>query len=202
MLAGMTEPAELLKAARARAGLSGRALAERAGVAYSTVARIELGQVDPTTGMLTKLLAAAGEDLELSTHRTGGPWIGSLVDAWHHDEFEGQDRPDWTRLRAFLDFLELHPESKASATLHMPAPSGSQFMDNLLAGVVEKTCHDAALPVPSWTRRTPPLKQRWYSRSTPRREAAALAATPPELAARNITMTADSLWRYEPATRV
>lgn len=49
-----------LRAARLRAGLSIRELAIRADVAASTVWRIEAGRIDPTVGMLGRLLRAAG----------------------------------------------------------------------------------------------------------------------------------------------
>jgi len=48
-----------LRSARERAGLSIRDLAERAGVAASTVWRVESGRLDPTVGMLRRLLEAA-----------------------------------------------------------------------------------------------------------------------------------------------
>jgi transcriptional regulator with XRE-family HTH domain len=56
----MASAAELLRQARARAGLSQRALARRAGTAQSVVARIERGQTNPTWETLERLLAAAG----------------------------------------------------------------------------------------------------------------------------------------------
>ena len=60
----MPPPAELLRAARARAGLTQRQVARRAGTAQSVVARIELGTTSPTWETLTRLLAAAGFELE------------------------------------------------------------------------------------------------------------------------------------------
>jgi len=56
----MTTAATLLRQARARAGLSQRALARRAGTAQSVIARIERGQTSPTWETLERLLAAAG----------------------------------------------------------------------------------------------------------------------------------------------
>ena len=47
-----------LRGARERAGLSIRALAERAGVAPSTVWRVERGLINPTVRMLSRLLDA------------------------------------------------------------------------------------------------------------------------------------------------
>jgi len=56
--------ADLLRDARTRAGLSQRALAERVGTSQSVVARIELGDTSPTWSTLSRLIAAAGFDLE------------------------------------------------------------------------------------------------------------------------------------------
>lgn len=54
--------ASLLKLARAKTGLTQRALALAAGVPQSTVARIESGAMQPTLPVLYRILAAA--DLE------------------------------------------------------------------------------------------------------------------------------------------
>jgi transcriptional regulator with XRE-family HTH domain len=194
MLSNMESAGTLVTAARKRAGLSMRALSSRAGVAYTTVSRIEHGQVDPTAGMLRRLLAAAGQELVLSMKQSQSPRLADLVDAWHVAK-SGQHRPDWTRLRAFLDHLALHPEDRGPATLRMPAPSGSEMMDNLLAAMAEKICDDAGIPRPSWTRRIPPLRQPWETPSTPIMREAAHAATPPQLLNRHFILTGDSLWR-------
>jgi transcriptional regulator with XRE-family HTH domain len=67
-----TTPAGLLRTARTRAGLSQRDLARRAGTAQSVVARIEQGATSPTWETLSRLLAAAGFELEarLGLHAT------------------------------------------------------------------------------------------------------------------------------------
>jgi predicted transcriptional regulator len=54
------DPARLVRAARARAGLSQRAMASRAGTSQSVVARIESGATDPSFATLRRLLAATG----------------------------------------------------------------------------------------------------------------------------------------------
>ncbi len=66
--------ARLLTYARRQAGLSQRALARRAGVPHSTVARIELGLLSPRTETLERLMRAAGQTL------TTEPSLGSGVD--------------------------------------------------------------------------------------------------------------------------
>ena len=59
-----------LRAARQRAGLSQRDLARKTGVAQPTIARIELGHVEPRVGTLQRLLAACGAALEV--HHVAG----------------------------------------------------------------------------------------------------------------------------------
>ena len=122
------------------------------------------------------------------------PQLGDLTQAWATDP-SGQDRPDWTHIRGFLDYLTLNPDAVAPSTAQMPEPSGSDFMDNLMAGIAEKACDDAGIARPSWTRHVPPLTHRWASPGTPRMRQRAMELTPPQLASRGINMTADSLWR-------
>ncbi len=169
-------------------------LARRADVAYSTVSRIEHGRLDPTTGMLARLLTAMGKRLDVAVRDADIPQLAALVDAWHTAP-DGQDRPDWTRLRAFLDTVAGQPDIAGPSTVRRPPPSGSCFMDNLLAGIAEKVCDDVGLPPPGWTRKIRPLQQPWRSGGTPRMRDEAAAATPPQLARRGITMHATSLWR-------
>lgn len=191
----MGDAATLIREARTEAGLSLRALADRSDVSFTTISRIEHGHIDPTTGTLRKLLNALGEDLELGRRRVQeGPRLASLADAWSQDR-SGQDQPDWTRLRAFLDLLSRRPELGAPVIQAKPSASGSVFFDNLLAAIAEKIADDHDIPRPAWTRRVPTLRQTWESLGTPRMRAAAMAATPPQLAARNIHIPAASLWR-------
>ncbi|MGZ0212253.1 MAG: helix-turn-helix transcriptional regulator [Actinomycetales bacterium] len=52
--------AETIRIARTRAGISQAALARRAGIAQSTVSRIEHEEIDPTWATMQSLLAATG----------------------------------------------------------------------------------------------------------------------------------------------
>ncbi len=70
-----TRPADLLRTVRARAGLSQRELARRAGTVQSVVARIELGETSPSWDTLARLVAAAG--FELEAEATVAPVAGS-----------------------------------------------------------------------------------------------------------------------------
>lgn len=68
-------PSDILRQARERAGLSQRALAERAATSQSVVARIELGTTSPSWETLSRLVTAAGFDLD--SRLTPRPVTGS-----------------------------------------------------------------------------------------------------------------------------
>jgi transcriptional regulator with XRE-family HTH domain len=57
-------PADLVRTARNRGGLTQRELARRANTVQSVVARIEQGVTSPTWETLRRLIAAAGFQLE------------------------------------------------------------------------------------------------------------------------------------------
>lgn len=62
----MDTPAEIVRSARLAAGLTQRALAERAGTAQSVIARIETGVTSPSWDTLDRLVAATGHSLVVS----------------------------------------------------------------------------------------------------------------------------------------
>lgn len=55
-----TKIGEALKHLREVRGVSQRDLAEKSGVGYASIARIETGRQDPTVGMLARLAEALG----------------------------------------------------------------------------------------------------------------------------------------------
>ena len=65
----------IVREARTRAGLSQRALAERAGTAQSVVARVESGVTNPTAETLLRLVEAAGFDVHAEITPT--PVVGT-----------------------------------------------------------------------------------------------------------------------------
>jgi transcriptional regulator with XRE-family HTH domain len=192
----MEGPAELVREARQSAGLSARALARLAQVPSSTVLRIESGKVDPTFGMLRRLLEAAGQDLRLRSTRRPlsqrGPLLAELADAWVQSPDE---HPDWTKLRAFVDDLSLHPDRVETAIIRRPTKSPSPVLDTLLAGIAEKLADDAGIGRPAWTRRVPSLSEEWSPFGSPRMRAMWRSAAPPQLLDRGLVIDEPSLWR-------
>ena len=191
----MEDVGALLREARTSVGLSARSLALRAGTSTTTVTRIERGAMDPTVGMLRRLLEAAGQAMSITTRSTDRPLeLADLTDAWTRGATG--DRPDWTRLRSLLDGLALHPSRAAKVIGGRPKPSGSKVLDALLAAIADKVADDAHLARPSWTAATSRrIDPAWETPGTPRMRETALAHTPPQLLEHGIIASADSLWR-------
>jgi len=74
----MTGPA-LIREARLRSGLTQAALAARAGVAQSAIARWESGRVSPALRTVARLVAACGLELRLGLSKSD-PGESSLID--------------------------------------------------------------------------------------------------------------------------
>lgn len=189
------EPRELLRHARESADLSMRSLAAGAGTSASTITRIEAGTMDPTVGMLRRLLLATGHDLDVSLRpATRPPQLADLHDAWRSSS--SGDRPDWTRLRAFVDHLALHPEAVSDAIRRPPPRSGSAVMDSLLAAIADKLADDHDTARPPWTSaRGRCLLDVWESPGTPSMRARARQSTPSQFRERGILISANTLWR-------
>ena len=187
-------PATIAREARLAAGLTVRAIAAQAGVAATTITRIESGRIDPTVGTLRSILRAAGRELRLDAPTAASIHIADLTTAWrrHGDE----DRPDWTALRAAIDHLTLHPEETADAIEAAPAASGSQIVDVLLAGIADKLADDHHIARPEWTYAAPVLdRDTFLMPTTPRQRRTIRDTTPGQLAARRLYVDAATLWR-------
>lgn len=186
----MSSASILLARARSEAGLSARELARRARVPTSTVSRIESGRTDATVSMLERLVAAAGQRLEV----TAGGWRMTPSIAELSDASEGGERIDWIRLRGFVDWMRLHPELLESM-IASPPPRTSQRLDNLLAAIAEKSADDVGKPRPKWCSAIAPLDDPWRAHGTPRMTARAAREAPLQFAKRNIWLAEDNLWR-------
>lgn len=187
------EVSEIIDRAKGSSGLSVRVLAGRAHVAASTITRIRAGTLAPTLPLVERLVDAAGFELQLELRRSGTPRtprLGDLADAWSRPK--GHLRLDWTRWRAFLDALALHPDRVPDAIYVPPPPAGAKVVDALLAAVAEKLADDAGLPTPIWCVAAPSLDQPYeppVARRVPGR------TVPPQLARRGLLIDVESLWR-------
>lgn len=73
----------VLRDARLRASLTQRGLAKRAATAQSVIARIESGKSNPTLETLSRLLAAAGYELDVRLVRATPP--DPVIEAFKRD---------------------------------------------------------------------------------------------------------------------
>lgn len=189
----VTSGAAVVRAARSEAGLSRRTLAAKAGVPTSTVSRIEDGQSDPTLTMLDRLLTAAGRRLVIDApRRSDALTLAELATA-----VDGQvDRLkiDWTRLRAFVDWIDLHPDELGSAIADPPVRTGTP-LDAILAALAEELADRNGVERPRWTRAVGPLDQPWSPPATPRMRAEAETTTPAPFRRRNLILARDALFR-------
>jgi transcriptional regulator with XRE-family HTH domain len=193
----MENAGSLLREAREGANQSIRALAARAGVAASTVSRIEQGTLDPSFTTLSRLLASTGHCLTTqrspATPGSAPTRLADLARAWIGTAAAGE--PDWTALRATLDLLLQHPERIPAAIQDAPRRPASPVQRAILAALAERLAANAALPSPAWARQTKALPDEWAPAGTPRMIQAWRAATLPELRARNLTVDELSLFR-------
>ncbi|MDQ1700606.1 MAG: hypothetical protein QOG34_2469 [Frankiaceae bacterium] len=194
MLTAMNDPGTLLAETRRQTGLSLRELAHLADVSFTTVARIESGAIDPTVGTLRRIMEAAGYNLRLVTEASPRqrPTLADLARATMATP--SGERPDWTRLRALLDYLALHPDDVWRAITPRPQPT-SRLMGALLAAITEKLADDHGLPRPGWTRTAPKMKPDWTAPGTARMRAEQRARTPHQLLERGLVIDERSLWR-------
>lgn len=189
---------DLLRNAKAASQRSHRELAADAGVATSTVTRIQSARIEPTVDVLGRILDACGFDLRLLAVRSGvesPPRLDDVVDAWEMGA-NGVPRLDWTRWRAWLDALAQHPSSVPEAIYMPPSPSGHVVIDTLAAAVAEKLADDAGLPRPSWTSSVPELTEP-YAPPARRR-----GPVPIQLERRGVLIDAESLFRSRGAIGV
>jgi transcriptional regulator with XRE-family HTH domain len=75
----MTDAATLIRATRARAGITQAELGRRLGMSQAAVARLERPGANPTVATLDRLLHATGHQLEISATENGASVDESLI---------------------------------------------------------------------------------------------------------------------------
>ncbi len=181
----VTDTAELIRNAREQRGLSQRALAKRAGVEQSTIARIELGDADPAYSTVVRLLDAAGFRLPEPE-----PSIPTLAEA-----ATCGDELDWTMLRSVADLAERDPSTVRLLIGAEPPLTVGTTARTILAAVAAFLAEQAGVRAPAWARQTPPLAKPWHPDGTPRMIRQTIAETPPSVARYNVWLRASALQR-------
>ncbi len=185
------DAATLISNAKRSSGRSYRSLASDAGVAASTITRIEAHSTDPTFSTMKRLLRSCGFELvAIRSTRSRRPLLADLASSWSPGG-SATSAPElhWTDWRTLLDELALHPELIPEAIYLPPPPAGDLVIDALLAGVAEKLADDAGLLRPSWTEAVPGLDVPF---TPPTRRS---RPVPAQLASRGVMIDTESLFR-------
>jgi transcriptional regulator with XRE-family HTH domain len=143
--------ADLVRQTRAEAGLSVRALAEAAGVAASTVHRIERGELQPTVQTLRRIVEAAGMLLRVEPQLDYSVSIVGLARSIRADLARG-DQTWPVRKAAELAgrFRRADPDTQRRMIAAEPPETGDPRWDAFLAALAEWLAVRADLPTPSW----------------------------------------------------
>ena len=161
------------------AGLSQRALAARAGVAFRTVQLIEAGRHDARLSTVRRLTAALG----LPGREVFVPAGDALADA--ADSIVRDGFQSW-KLHLF-DFVDAFRRAPAArAVERSPSLRTPPRLMALMAAVVERLCGERGLPVPLWCGGVRPLPEPWFVSGVENLKAAALLESPPEFRRRGV----------------
>lgn len=142
--------AELVRRTRAEAGLSVRALAA-AGVAASTVHRIEKSELEPTVDTLRRILQAAGMLLRIEPELDYGASLVGLARSIRED-IASNDCTWPIRKAAELvtRFRHADPEGRHRMITAEPPSTGDQRWDAFVAAVAEWLAVQHGLEAPAW----------------------------------------------------
>jgi len=164
-----------------------REVAALAGIAPSTVSRLERGLiVDPTVGTLSMMLEASGVALRLEAVRTLR-YLSRSID--RHGE------PDFMALTTWADGLRKRPWEAATAISLGPDDGTEPRLANLLAAMAEKTADDHGLRRPEWCNAIAPLSEPWESPGTARHRQRARAEALRQFRDRQIFLSGTNVWR-------
>ncbi|MFZ4516399.1 MAG: helix-turn-helix domain-containing protein [Acidimicrobiia bacterium] len=189
------DAAAFVRGVRAQSGLSVRALGAAAGIAASTVHRIEKGEMTPTVELLERLLAATGSELVLNARPDYAASAFGLGRAFRLAIATGDTRH---LVRMSAEFARRYTAVDHDAQLRMvgatPKPTGDIRWDSFLAALVEWLCAQARCAPPAWVLdRADPLPGAWWVTDIPALRAWEYAGSPISFRRRGIYLHRESL---------
>jgi transcriptional regulator with XRE-family HTH domain len=149
----MVTPAVLVRTVRDEAGLSVRTLADAAGVAASTVHRIERGELQPTVEILGQIVEAAGSRLRVEALVDHSVSVVGLARSIRADVAAG-DYVVPVRKAAELvgRFRGADQRMQLRMITARPPLIGDPRWDAFVAALAEWLAVQAGLPAPAWVR--------------------------------------------------
>jgi len=189
--------AELVRHIRRESGLSLRVLARAAGVATSTVHRIERGDLNPTVDLVERLAQAAGMVLCVEPRVDHAASTVGLALAIRRDiEAREDDRATPVRRAAELAarYARADDETRDRMLSAPPPGTGDRRWDAFLGGLAEWLAVQAGRPAPAWARASDRyLSAGWWVTTMPSLRAWEYAGSPMSLKSRGVYLHRDSL---------
>lgn len=180
---------------REDAGLSVRALAQRADLAASTVHRVERGALRPTVETLERIATSTGHALVVEAPPESSKSLLGLGLAIA-DDLRG-DEPDHIVRRAAelaSRFAAADRAQRAWMLAVAPPSTGSPEWDAFLGGLAEWLAVTHDLPTPTWAGAPDRFLGRgWWVTDLPSLRAWEFAGTPVSLQRRGVYLHRDSL---------
>jgi transcriptional regulator with XRE-family HTH domain len=145
------DSAQLVRELRTEAGLSIRGLADAAGVASSTVHRIEQGRLHPTVDMLDRLAEAAGARLRVTSRADYAASLVGLARALRDDIAAGESSLPVRRAAELAHrFHNADADTRRRMIAARPPDTGDQRWDAFVAALGEWLALHTGTPVPGW----------------------------------------------------
>lgn len=197
MYAYRVRASEIVRAVRQASGLSVRALADAAGVAASTVHRIERGDINPTVDTLDRIARAAGMTVQAmpqADHRLG---LVGLAQCIRKDLVADADDRS-TPVRRAAELVALARRTGDGDLLGMlavrPPPTGDARWDAFVAALAEWLAVSRARLAPDWAgERDRFLGGGWWVSAMPSMRAWEYAGSPLSFKVRGVYLHRASL---------
>jgi transcriptional regulator with XRE-family HTH domain len=188
---------EIVRTVRKESGLSVRALADAAGVASSTVHRIERGDISPTVETLDRIAAAAGmavRAIPRPDHRLGLVGLAQCI----RGDLQADPGDHSTPVRRAAELVArtdgLDEEALAGMLAVRPPSTGDRRWDAFVAGLAEWIAVTAGLPAPRWAQEPDRfLGEGWWVSAMPSMRAWEYAGAPTSLKVRGVYLHRASL---------
>ena len=184
-----------LKNLREAQGLSQRALAARAGIAYKTVQLIETGHHDPRVSTLDRIAQALGYPRRIVNERLRTLWESPPDSVAMVSERIVSGEPSSWKGHVF-DFVDAFRRSGDPQLIkNAPVQGSSNFVRALLAATVESLCRELNVVIPNWCHNVGCLNEPTFVAGIENLKAMSLVESPLSFRRRNIFVLGNFLAR-------